>query len=186
MAVTVTVHGLPELKAMFARIPAEVGKKVLRRGVSAGTKIVKKAVLIRTPISKAGERKRGKFAVQPGTLRRALLIKFVREQSGDTQAMYFVTFRQGRTQQKGGRDAYYAKWVERGHKNVARYKGKYTDYKIRGRGRLHGLTLRRKAATTYTPPHPFLAPGFAASQGQATRAIVDTMLAEIKKLPGIS
>ena len=192
MAVTVTVRGLPELKGMFARITVEVGAKVLKRGVSSGAKIVKRAVLVAAqPLRKSG------------TLARSIIVKSIPEESNATQSVYYVLARKGKYLQKGqeygkadaqgkrkkraeSSDAYYAAWVERGHRNVARYKGKYTDYKIRGKGRLTGLRRRRAASTTSTKAHPFMSTGFASAKTLAAQKMVGVMTAEIKKLPGIS
>lgn len=159
MAVELTyVKGLPELAAHLKTLPAKIRRTCLRNGVAAGARLVRDQAKRNAPISSGmrlrkgtarigGKRVQGQYKVPPGTLRRAALLKFVKEESNDTQVNYIVTFRKGRNQQARGRDAFYASWVEFGHKIVARFKGKYTDYKIRGRGRLTGISLRRRQAT---------------------------------------
>lgn len=113
---SVVVKGLPELKAEFARVEREVRTKVVRKGASVGARALKIAIEPRIP-------------VKSGTLKRALLIKYAREKSNETQAAYVVTFRQGKklqvgaiTKRKGkffkrvlSQDAYYARFVEGGH-----------------------------------------------------------------------
>lgn len=176
------VLGLDDLKRRFAQLPTQFGKKVLRKGAGAGARVIKVAQIAGAP-------------KKTGRLKSAAIIKFVRERSNDNQATYIVTFRQGRRQQalKRGRgksaklvnlDAYYARFVERGHRNVARFKGKYTDYRLRGGRRLTGLSARRKASNTSTPPHPFFAPALRASQSAALDAEVMAMEVEAKKLLG--
>lgn len=83
------------------------------------------------------------------------------------------------------RDAFYARWVEEGHRIVARYKGKYEDYKQRGKGRLHGLTLRRRDAAATgrrVRAYPFLAPAFNASIEEAKQALTNTMRKELESV----
>ncbi|MGH7785087.1 MAG: hypothetical protein ACREO5_14765, partial [Candidatus Binatia bacterium] len=89
---------------------------------------------------------------QPGTLRRAAITKFVATASNATQVEYIVTFRKGPRQQKGGRDAFYASWVEFGH---------------------GGKTA---------PPHRFLKPAFDRSYYQALAVELSTMRDALLKL----
>lgn len=180
MATTQTrIIGLDELKGRFAQLPTEIGKKVLRKGAGAGARVIKAAEIAGAP-------------EKSGRLKRAAIIKFVREQSTDDQALYVVTFRQGKKQQavKRGRgakqtivnlDAFYAKWVERGHRIVGRRKKGGTK---RARGR--ALRALRSASSGRVLGLFFFAKALAASSDKALRAQVDTMLTEIRKLPGIT
>lgn len=182
------VKGLPELKALFARVSEEVGKRALRRGVSAGAKIVKAAIQSAAPVGNYPTHGRGSKRRPSGTLKRAIITKFAREKSDATQATMLVTVRQGRRGAKkklaASRDAYYGKYVERGHRIVPRskrigtYRGKALYRKT--------ITARRKAATGRVPPHPFMAPAFAASKDRAVAAMVSTMTAELQKVIGSS
>lgn len=155
---SVVIRGLPELKAEFTRIDRDVGKRVLRKGGSAGARVVKTAVAQKVP-------------VKSGVLKRSLLVKYVREKSSDTQALYLVTFRQGKkfqtgavTKRKGkffkrvlSQDAFYARWVEAGHH------------------------LRRKGESVgYVQGRFFMRDGARSSAGPAAQKMVDVMTEETK------
>ena len=181
------VRGLDELKRYFATVPREAGKRVLRRMASAGAKIVKAGVKARAPVGTT-LRRRGRQLIAPGTLKAAIIIKFVREQSNEDQADYIVTARQGNRRSGAKRklaaskDAYYAKWVERGHRIVPRSRriGTYRGKALYART----LNRRRQAATGQVAPHPFFAPGFAATRDEAALAMVNAGAAEMQKLLG--
>lgn len=175
-----TVKGLPELKAEFARVSRDVGKVVLRRGASAGARVVRAAILPLVPI-------------KSGVLARSLLTKYVRERSNDKQSFYIVTFRRGKKLQVGAithrkgktfrrvlsQDAYYAPWVERGHKIVKRSRriGTY-----RGKARYATTIASRRSGTSGRVPGKFFVKRAAASSAQgALTAMVSTMTAEINK-----
>lgn len=151
------VHGLPELKAKFAAVEREVGKVVIRRGAGAGAKTVKQGI--------------GPFVpVKSGTLKRSLIVKFDRAKSNDTQALYVVTFRQGKRLQKGAvfkrgsryfkrvvsLDAFYAPFVEHGHR-------------VRGN------------SGTFVEGKYFFRDGLRATSNQALQTMVTTMDGEIAK-----
>ena len=156
------VTGLPELKAEFARVERAMQTRVIRRGASAGAATIKLGINPRIP-------------VKTGTLKRSLLIKYAREKSDETQAVYVVTFRQGKKLQVGAitkrrgkffkrvlsQDAFYARWVEAGHK------------------------LRRKrggSSSGSVPGKFFFRDGVAGSAPTALQKMVDVMSAEITKI----
>lgn len=172
----VIVKGLPELRARFKAVDAEVGRKVLRTGGAAGSRVIRDAVKAAAPVRKQ-TRRYGRFQVPPGTLKAATLQKFIREQSNATQATYYVTFRQGKRFQKTGRDAYYAKWVERGHRIVGR----------RPKGTLRRIHRETAAASgRFVPGRYFMARAAAANASAAAQKAVDAMDRAIRKVPGIS
>ena len=118
-------------------------------------------------------RKEGK-TVQPGALKRGAFYFFARRDSSANQAVFRVTYRR--------KTAFYAPWVEYGHRIVARFKGKYTDYPVRGKGRLTGLSQRRRASTGRVPPHPWFE---AAARSAAARTIdvqVEAGELEVRKI----
>lgn len=138
MATVTKVQGLEELKATLAKLPIEIGRKVLRQGTSAGAAKLKGFLKAEVP-------------QRTGTLQRSAIIKFVRENSNDTQAVYIVTFRRGKkaqarsatskktgkTRQVANKDAFYASYVEFGHKVVPR-KSKGGGQRPSGRTRVEG------------------------------------------------
>lgn len=169
MDATFNLQGFNELTAKLREMPDNINRNALRAAVSSGAALVRDETKLRAP-------------VKSGVLRRSLYIKQVRELSELTRQTFFIGARQGRKEQAVGkkrlnRDAYYGKWVERGHRIVARFKGKYTDYKIRGRGRLTGLAVRRAAPIGYVPPQPFLYPAFLAKR----EAAIDSMAAKLRE-----
>lgn len=173
MSELVHVKGLEELKAKFAQISKDAGRKVLRPGVAAGARVVKAAA-----VENIGADPKSRS----GTLKRSAIIKFLATASNEQQVEYIVTFRRGKKFQKSGRDAFYAAWVERGHKIVPRSKRALT---LRGvlRNR-RTLKARRASAFGRVRPHPFLAPGFERSKERALKAMIDRMSADLTKLLG--
>lgn len=174
--------GLDELRRTFAQLPGDLGKKVLRRGAGAGARVIKPAVIEEAPQAARPHRK----GVPTGVLKRAAIIKFVREQSNDEQATYIVTFRQGKKAQRAGKggtnvDAYYAKYVERGHKIVPRSKRIGIDR--RGRA-INAVTKRQrqKESNRFVPGKFFFAKAVERTQAAALRAMVETMNEEVRKV----
>jgi HK97 gp10 family phage protein len=171
------IQGLDELKVDFARIANEAGAKVLRKGAGAGAQVVKAFVAAGAPTGKSTPRH------VAGTLKRSVRAVFAREDSNDNQAVYRVTFHkgkaaQGRLTRKGAvftlpTDAFYAPWVERGHKIVPR-KG------TTGAGRT--LRRRREQSTAVVPPHRFMEPAFNAAKEPATAAMISAMGDEMQKV----
>lgn len=159
MAEIIQVQGLKELQQKLARLPADVSKKLLRKSVGTA----------------AGNAKRDAQAAAPrrtGTLHRAALVKFDRQQSNATQAVFLVTFRKGKKLQKGAAigksgkvrrasaDAFYASWVEFGHKIVPRSKRVARKGKLRNAATVRA---RRSAATGFVAGRRFLTNSFAAN-----------------------
>lgn len=109
---TTRVEGAAELAAKFKRLPLAIAKTKFRKALSAGARTVRADFVAAAPIYQGPARK-GRVA---GALKRSAIIKFVRQQSNDQQAMYIVTFRRGKKEQAKNRDAWYAPLVEFGHK----------------------------------------------------------------------
>lgn len=150
------VEGLDETLRDLRKLDETIQRKVLRRSVYAGARLVRDKVKATAP-------------VETGTIKRAVVHKFARELSKDGAQTYVVTLTRGKKYQRVGKkgrnqDAYYWPWVEYGHRIVAR-KGK------------DGGTLRarRRAATGSVPPHPFFEPAYHANRGEAERAIARRM-----------
>lgn len=163
MAEVVYVQGLRELHLKFAQLPGDLQKKGLRGALSAAARQARDAARALAPRGKGPKRRNGQ-TVPAGTLKRSALVSFDRKQSNETQAVYIVTFRRGKKQQKGNRDAYYASWVEFGHRIVPR-KAKASSWKRR-RGLVSRFSLagRRASATGTVAGKRFLTNSFAAGQ----------------------
>lgn len=174
------LDGLPEFQRALAQIGQRVTTRVLRATAAAGARVVRKAIREAAPVGPyAGKKRGGGRVTPPGVLKNAIISKFARERSGPGQATYLVTVRRGLGRGKGAKagDAYYARWVEEGHRIVPR----------RGAGFMRGSTLRaRRAAAAFsggrTRPVPFHRPGTEASAAAATRAMQERMAAELVKV----
>ncbi len=149
MAETVTITGLAELNNRLKELPVKLQKTIIRKslGASGAAGVIKKAAIANAP-------------VRTGRLKAAAIVKFLRDKSNDTQSAYIVTFRRGKRAQRVGkkalnRDAFYASWVEFGHRIVPRRRRG-------GKGRRRGA-----AATGSVPGRHFLARAFATAGRQA-------------------
>lgn len=179
------VHGLAELEANFRKVSAEVGKKVLRSGAGAGAKMVKSSAKgnVRSLPRRIPSKKPG----HPGLLEKAAIINFRRRESNETQAVYIVTFRQGKKQQSVRRgkqainlDAFYARWVEGGHKIVPRSKKVGTRG---GKNRYaHTLKARRTGSTGMVKPYPFLRPALETNVDRVVERMADVVRQEFAKV----
>jgi HK97 gp10 family phage protein len=173
----VRVEGLYELKLKLDTLPAALQKKALRGALSAAAKQARDAARAAAPIGK-GPRRRGGRTVPAGTLKRSALVAFDRRQSNATQAVYVVTFRRGKKQQKGNRDAYYASWVEFGHRIVPR-KPKGAAWR-RKKGIVSAFSLggRRASATGQVAGRRFLTNSFAANRSRYLQTFEQTLRAK--------
>lgn len=110
------VAGLADLKRALELLPQRVAKNALRGAVNAGATVIRKEAAMLAP-------------VRTGRMKRAVYQKWIREQSGPTQATYYVAVRAGkqyraitkRRRVKGqtvvvtsNQDAFYWKFVEFG------------------------------------------------------------------------
>ena len=111
---TVEVKGLRELNEALRLLPDRIAKNVLRGACGAGAAIIRKEAVARAPVY-TGDVTKGH--PPPGTLKRAIYMKQIRERSGVTKQTFYVGVRSGKKQRdKKGRtlDAYYWSWVEFG------------------------------------------------------------------------
>ena len=174
------LDGVPEFQRALQQIGQRVSTRVLRATAAAGARVVRKAIREAAPVGNyAGKKRGGGRVTPPGVLKNAIISKFAKERSGPDQATYLVTVRRGLGRGKGARagDAYYARWVEEGHRIVPRRSGSF----------LRGSTLRtRRAAAAQggarTRPYPFHRPGTEASA--AVFAALNAMAAEALRMLG--
>lgn len=173
---SIQVRGLPEVLRRLDSVSTKVRRQLSRKSVVAAARVIS------TEARRNAPRK-------TNTLKRAIIAHYSPKRSRrDQTAVALVRVRSGRAYsnlvtKKGKRyslDAYYAGWVEFGHKIVPRFKGKYEDYRLRGRGRLTGLANRRRAATDFGPPkhvrpHPFMAPAYRSQRERALQVMTETM-----------
>lgn len=136
------VAGLKELQKALKELPDRIAKNVLRGAVNAGATVIRKEVQTRAPVY-TGPVSQGH--PPPGTLKRAVYQKQIKELSNLFKQTAFVGVRKGKQYRKQGKngnlsqDAYYARFVEFGTANM--------------------------------PAKPFIRPAFEAKKEGATSAI---------------
>lgn len=144
------VAGLKELQAALKELPQRIARNVLRGAVGAGAAVIRNEAKARAPVS-IGDG--GVGHPPPGTLRRAIYQKQIRELSSAVKQTFYVGVRKGKQYRKQGKkgnlsqDAYYAKFVEFGTAKMA--------------------------------ARPFMRPAFEAKKGEAVQAIKDYLAKRI-------
>lgn len=113
---TIEIKGLKELNDALKQLPDRIAKNVLRGATGAGAAIIRGEMRARAPVY-TGDVQQGHPA--PGTLKRAVYMKQIREKSSDTQQTFYVGVRHGKDRQSVGKkqanlDAFYFSWVEFG------------------------------------------------------------------------
>jgi len=109
MSLTIEVQGLRELSDKLKQLPDKLRKKVLRGAVSTAAKIVQAAAIQLAP-EYTGEVSQGH--APPGTLKRAIFRKHVRDSEHDET--FIVGVKSGKKFQKKNLDAFYWRFVEFG------------------------------------------------------------------------
>lgn len=147
------LEGSEEFIRALRSLPVDIQSKVLRKSAISGARIVRDRIKALAPVAAAAVKRRGGAVTAPGTLQRAVVLKFAPEKSNGDQQTYVVAVRHGKRFQKSNRDAFYWLWVEQGHRVVGRS------------GRVIGQAA----------PHPFFVPGYRATAGQARDQMKATM-----------
>ena len=116
------VEGLAELAKALRELPDRVAKNGLRVSVYAGAKVIRDEARMRAP--KAAE-VLGPNQPPPGTLKRSVIMKHVRELSGGGRQTFYVLVRHGKKYRNQGKrgnlsqDAWYWRFVEFGTRKMA-------------------------------------------------------------------
>lgn len=169
MADTVNVQGLSELKERLQALPKNISRNVLRGSVAAGAAVIRDEARAQAP-AYTGEVSAGH--PPPGTLKRSIIIKQIREKSGPQLQTFYVAVRRGKKYGKQGKkgnlsqDAFYASWVEFGHW--------VNTGKALGGGRLRDLKRQVAIAggmSKFVPARPFMRPAFESKKEAALQAI---------------
>lgn len=113
MMVDQTVAGLDQLAKMLKQLPANISRNVLRQAVSAGAQVIVKEARLKAPEYSGPEfsEKKRETHPPPGTLKRSIYKKQIRELSDLGRQVFFVGARHGK---KSKFDAYYFRFVEFG------------------------------------------------------------------------
>lgn len=142
----VEIEGLKELQLKLLELPKRLARNAMRAAVGAGAAVIRTEIKMRAPVY-TGKVSDGH--PPPGTLKRAVVSKYIREMSNDFEAVFKVTVRKGKRFAKQGKkenlsqDAYYAMWVELGTAKMA--------------------------------PRPFFRPGYEAKKQEALNAMIQKL-----------
>ncbi len=119
---TVKVEGLAELGKALRELPGRVARNGLRASVYAGAKVVRDEARAQAP--KAAQ-SLGANQPPPGTLKRSVIMKHIRELSGGGRQTFYVLVRHGKKYRNQGKrgnlsqDAWYWRFVEFGTRKMA-------------------------------------------------------------------
>lgn len=200
-------QGLSELRDNFRRLGRDMETRMGRLMVAAGGKVLKQAAI---------QNAQANGSVRTGVMLKNIAIKHERQAPAGV-AQINLGVRHGaagqtrkqraankRLKVSGGRivvryvnNPYYFRWVERGHRIVARagngeqgstattYQQRLRNGKWVTRTKLRstdGLRARRAAATGMVAPKPFLAPAVRDNQQAAIDAMAARLDKELKKM----
>ena len=118
----VKVEGLAELAKALRELPDRVANNGLRVSVYAGAKVIRDEARMRAP--KAAE-VLGPNQPPPGTLKRSVIMKHIRELSGGGRQTFYVLVRHGKKYRNQGKrgnlsqDAWYWRFLEFGTRKMA-------------------------------------------------------------------
>lgn len=103
---SINIEGLKELERKLLGMAPKLAKNGLRSAVAAGSRVIMAEARKNVP-------------VDTGTLRRAIYMKQIREQSDNSKQTYYVGVRRGKSERKKNRDGYYFAFVEFGTAKMA-------------------------------------------------------------------
>lgn len=119
---TVRIEGLAELDRALRELPQRIANRGLRTSVYAGAKVIRDEARERAP---EAAQALGPRQQPPGTLKRSVIMKHIRELSGGGRQTFYVLVRHGkkyRNQGKRGKlsqDAWYWHFVEFGTRKMS-------------------------------------------------------------------
>ena len=161
----VKVLGARQLyEALSTKIPRHMEGRILQKALAAGAAPILRA-------ARANARRGGdQFPdVITGTLARSIFSARSKFGNSVTREVRIVSVRKGKRASRRGRDAWYARLVEYGHRTGTRK----TGY-LQKRGKGSGFA----GTTTFVRPQPFMRPAFEANKERA----VDLMMAKMREL----
>lgn len=150
-------------------LAAEKGEAMLRAGGYAGASLLRDEAVINAK----------KNAITH-VLERNIIVKRRDEKSdGAKSQTYIVVVRKGKVNSEG--DAYYANWVEEGHKIVGK-KAKGVTWKA------HRAAAAMKAefGNSQVPAHPYMRPAWTSLKGSVIEVMRSAMERKFKELLGQS
>jgi HK97 gp10 family phage protein len=159
MANTIDIKLTGDMMEGLNRLAEAANEPVLRATCFAGALVFLEEAKRRVP-------------VKTGTIKKNLIIKRLTEKAIKGQSeSYIVTVRKGKNGNEG--DAYYAPWVEDGHKVVGK-KGKGSTWKA------HRKAMETEYGTSKVGAKPFIRPAWDAVKQEAIDAMRAKMGEKIK------
>lgn len=179
-AISIRHSGIDKVKAALNGFAGDL-RKTVRGSLRTASRPIQRQASADAPSLRFPTRRR-----VPGTIKRNVRIFNSKRANGKGGVIgVYVTVKASRKDLKRAPvsgDPYYWRWVESGHKIVARFKGKYTDYRQRGRGRLTGLAQRRKEATGFVEGRAFLLGAYRAHGQKTIGLFTDEVLKRVAKV----
>jgi HK97 gp10 family phage protein len=168
---TFEMVGMDDFLREIRMLPDSIRTRVLKGAVATGAKVMRKDAVARAPIF-SGKVSSGH--PPPGTLKRAIYQTRMTQLCSDTQEVWKVDVRRGKTavstrgKNKGvrnlGQDAFYAMWVEYGHYTRTPGTSKKEHARLRG-----GVDLY--TGSKWVPAQPFMRPAFTSTQSAVLEAM---------------
>lgn len=148
----VTLKGFKQLEKKLLGLEKKVAKKLVRRALRDGAKIIHQEARLRVP-------------VKTGRLRRSIKVKAAKKRKKHQVA---IIVQCGEGDFVG--DTFYGGMIEFGYEKVPVYRGSDGRFRSAKRG---------TQPTTTVPPQPFMRPAFDSKKGAAVSAIENTLSAGI-------
>lgn len=179
-ALSVRHAGIDQVKAALNGFVGDL-RKTVRGSLRTASRPMVAQARSDTPSLKFPTRRR-----VPGTIKRNIKVFNSKRANGKGGTLgVYVSVKASRKDLKRAPvsgDPYYWRWVESGHRIVKRFKGKYTDYKQRVRGRLTGLSKRRREATGFVQGRAFLLNAYRAHGQKTIGLFTDEVLKRVAKV----
>lgn len=164
ISVDLEIKGLEDLERTFLDLSAQLNKQILRVATYAAAAKFRKAAKDNVKDYVPGPNNPiGKGHPPPGTLRKSIIVKQIREESGTFQQVYKTTVR------KGGRSKYANTRANRRAGKI----GQRYDYYVKGDAFYAHMVER---GTSRMTPRPFMRPAFDENKQEATDAFFDRIL----------
>ena len=159
-----TITGFAEAEQALRDFPGLIDGGVLRQAAAAGATILRDEAIARAPVG------------ETGSLRNALYLKFVDDNSTETRKLYYVSVRRGKKPPKGAElpsnAAYYGLMVEFGHWYVP--------------PKPKGISQRRHRQANigkkWVPAQPYLRPAYQAKVDAAIEAMRDRLRDRVSEI----
>ena len=156
----IKLQGVDNAIAQLRALPDKLRKRAILNALRAGGRVFRDEARRLTPVLQVPVRRKGGGVIRkPGTVRNAINVRTSKIARQRRDVGVFVNVQPAKAVARGRtspNDPYYWPWIEFGHRIVARFKGKYTDYRVKGRGRATRIAVRRRASGGSVPGFKFL------------------------------